>query len=314
MRFSVPLSAPLSVPLSLFALPLAFLAETGGAHAFCGDILATEVLCVTEDAEEIKLCAATHPETGAAAFELHVTPAISDGPIVQLATETPFGMTPGTGGFPWDSYRLTFLHEGGRAVLEVKTPIDGGGAAEAEIGLDLYGRGATPMRSLSCLTPALRAEMDSILDARGIAFNSYRTGPSGRSAPFYQPLKPLTGAAPYGSSACREVGGVLSNEGTDAGQIALYAAPFDAAAILGYIAPAALDHAFECNFENGFSGILWVDPDKGDGTGGYINGLAFEEKLAACAMTPEAWPADMAYLGPCSSAWVKAGNVAGFGG
>ncbi|MBW6418656.1 hypothetical protein [Celeribacter sp. PS-C1] len=291
---------------------LALLSSTAGAHAFCDDILATQVLCVTEEAEEIKLCGAQHPETGAPAFELHVTPQISDGPLTQLAIDTPFDMTPGTGGYPWDSYSLTFLHEGGRAVLNIQTPIDGGGAGDTEIWLELYHRNATPIRTLSCLTPALSAEVADILTAREIALNSFRTGPSRQSAAYYQPRMPLVGAAPYGGAECREVSGVLSNEGTDNGQIVLYAAPFEEAAILGYISPYALENAFECDFDNGFSGIIWTDPEKGDGAGGYMSELDYDAKLEACGLTPEGWPTDVAYLGKCSSAWVREGNVAGF--
>ncbi|WP_417263328.1 hypothetical protein [Celeribacter sp.] len=292
--------------------PLALLSSTAGAHAFCDDILATQVLCVTEEAEEIKLCAAQHPETGAPAFELHVTPQISDGPLTQLAIDTPFDMTPGTGGYPWDSYSLTFLHEGGRAVLNIQTPMDGAGAEEAEIWLDLFDRSVAPARTLSCLTPALSAEVSDILTARDIAFNSFRTGPSGESAAYYQPRMPLVGAGPYGGAECREVSGVISNKGTESGQIALYAAPFEEAAILGYISPYALENAFECDFDNGFSGIIWTDPEKGDGANGYMSELGYDAKLEACGLTPEGWPTDTAYLGKCSSAWVHEGNVAGF--
>lgn len=291
---------------------LALLSSTAGAYAFCDDILATQVLCVTEEAEEIKLCGVQHPETGAPAFELHVTPQISDGPLTQLAIDTPFDMTPGTGGYPWDSYSLTFLHEGGRAVLNIQTPMDGSGAEEAEIWLDLFDRGVAPARTLACLTPALSAEVPDILTARDIAFNSFRTGPSGESAAYYQPRMPLVGATPYGGAECREVSGVISNKGTESGQIALYAAPFEEAAILGYVSPYALENAFECDFDNGFSGIIWTDPEKGDGAGGYMSELGYDAKLEACGLTPEGWSTETAYLGKCSSAWVHEGNVAGF--
>jgi len=141
-----------------------------------------------------------------------------------------------------------------------------------------------------------------------------RTGPSVDSAAFYQPSTPITGATPYGSYDCREVAGVLSSEGTENGQIALYTAPMDEAAILGFAFPSDLGSAFECAYEDGYSGIIWIDPGKGDGAGGYMEQLDYEARLAACAMTPDEWPPNMAYWGKCSSAWVKQGNVAGFGG
>ena len=284
------------------------------ASAFCDDILATQVLCLTEEAEEIKLCASSHPETGAPALELYVTPSISDGPVVQLAAETPFGMTPGTGGYPWDTFEYAFLHEGGRAVLALKMPIGSTDTAEASVWLDLFGRGTAPERTLSCMTPALSAEVQNLMDLRGVSMNTFRTGPSGDSAPYYQPRVPIAGASPYGSYDCREVGAVPANEGTENGQIALYAAPYDDAAILGYAFPEDLGHAFECAYRDGFSGVIWGDPDKGDGAGGYLAELDHDARLAACALTPEDWPADMAYFGKCSSAWIKEANIAGFGG
>ena len=42
--------------------------------------------------------------------------------------------------------------------------------------------------------------------------------------------------------------------------------------------------------------------------------LDYEARLAACSMTPDDWPPNMAYWGKCSSPWVKQGNIAGFGG
>lgn len=284
------------------------------AQAFCDDILATQVLCLTEEAEEIKLCATQHPETGAPALELHVTPQISDGPLTQLTADIPFGMTPGTGGFPWDVHEFTFVHEGGRAALSVKTPIDTNDTATAEIWLDLFSGGSAPDRSLHCMQPALSAEIANLLTLRGVSMNAMRTGPSGDSAAFYQPSKPITGATPHGSYDCREVAGVLSNEGTENGQIALYSAPTSEAAVLGYAFPSDLGSAFECANIDGYSGIIWIDPDKGDGSGGYMTQLDHEARLAACSMTPEDWAPNVAYWGKCSSAWVKQGNVAGFGG
>ncbi|VCU59175.1 hypothetical protein EPIB1_2073 [Tritonibacter mobilis] len=293
---------------------VSLLCSAGMAQAFCDDILATQVLCLTEDADEIKVCSSQHPETGDPVLELHVTPQISDGPIYQLAADVPFGMTPGTGGFPWDVHEFSFLHEGGRAVLSVKTPMDTEDTSDAEIWLDLFGRGTAPDRSLSCMQPALSAEIDNLLALRRVSMNTMRTGPSADSAPFYQPSKPISGATPHGSYNCREVAGVLSNEGTENGQIALFAAPSDEAAILGYAFPSDLGSAFECVSEDGFSGIIWIDPNKGDGAGGYMTQLDYEARLAACSMTADDWPQDRAYWGNCSSAWVKQGNIAGFGG
>ena len=293
---------------------VSLLCSAGMAQAFCDDILATQVLCLTEDADEIKVCTSQHPETGDPVFELHVAPQISDGPIYQLAADVPFGMTPGTGGFPWDVHEFSFLHEGGRAVLSVKTPMDTEDTSDAEIWLDLFGRGTAPDRSLSCMQPALSAEIENLLALRRVSMNTMRTGPSADSAPFYQPSKPISGATPHGSYNCREVAGVLSNEGTENGQIALFAAPSEEAAILGYAFPSDLGSAFECVSEDGFSGIIWVDPDKGDGAGGYMTQLDYEARLAACSMTADDWPQDRAYWGNCSSAWVKQGNIAGFGG
>lgn len=293
---------------------VSLLCSAGMAQAFCDDILATQVLCLTEDADEIKVCSSQHPEIGDPVLELHVTPQIPDGPIYQLAADVPFGMTPGTGGFPWDVHEFSFLHEGGRAVLSVKTPMDTEDTSDAEIWLDLFGRGTAPDRSLSCMQPALSAEIENLLALRRVSMNTMRTGPSADSAPFYQPSKPISGATPHGSYNCREVAGVLSNEGTENGQIALFAAPSDEAAILGYAFPSDLGSAFECVSEDGFSGIIWVDPDKGDGAGGYMTQLDYEARLAACSMTADDWPQDRAYWGNCSSAWVKQGNIAGFGG
>lgn len=293
---------------------VSLLCSAGMAQAFCDDVLATQVLCLTEDADEIKVCSSQHPEIGDPVLELHVTPQISDGPIYQLAADVPFGMTPGTGGFPWDVHEFSFLHEGGRAVLSVKTPMDTEDTSDAEIWLDLFGRGTAPDRSLSCMQPALSAEIENLLALRRVSMNTMRTGPSADSAPFYQPSKPISGATPHGSYNCREVSGVLSNEGTENGQIALFAAPSDEAAILGYAFPSDLGSAFECVSEDGFSGLIWVDPDKGDGAGGYMTQLDYEARLAACSMTADDWPQDRAYWGNCSSAWVKQGNIAGFGG
>lgn len=293
---------------------VSLLCSAGMAEAFCDDILATQVLCLTEDADEIKVCSSQHPEIGDPVLELHVTPQISDGPIYRLAADVPFGMAPGTGGFPWDVHEFSFLHEGGRAVLSVKTPMDTDDTSDAEIWLDLFGRGTAPDRSLSCMQPALSAEIENLLALRRVSMNTMRTGPSADSAPFYQPSKPISGATPHGSYNCREVAGVLSNEGTENGQIALFAAPSDEAAILGYVFPSDLGSAFECVSEDGFSGIIWVDPDKGDGAGGYMTQLDYEARLAACSMTADDWPQDRAYWGNCSSAWVKQGNIAGFGG
>jgi hypothetical protein len=293
---------------------VSLLCSAGMAQAFCDDILATQVLCLTEDADEIKVCSSQHPEIGDPVLELHVTPQISDGPIYRLAADVPFGMAPGTGGFPWDVHEFSFLHEGGRAVLSVKTPMDTDDTSDAEIWLDLFGRGTAPDRSLSCMQPALSAEIENLLALRRVSMNTMRTGPSADSAPFYQPSKPISGATPHGSYNCREVAGVLSNEGTENGQIALFAAPSDEAAILGYAFPSDLGSAFECVSEDGFSGIIWVDPDKGDGAGGYMTQLDYEARLAACSMTADDWPQDRAYWGNCSSAWVKQGNIAGFGG
>jgi len=298
--------------LTIFGVGL--LSSAGVAQAFCDDIMATQVLCLTEEADEIKVCSSQHPETGDPVLELHVTPQISDGPIYRLAADVPFGMTPGTGGFPWDVHEFSFLHEGGRAVLSVKTPMDTDDTSDAEIWLDLFGRGTAPDRSLSCMQPALSAEIEYLLALRRVSMNTMRTGPSADSAPFYQPSKPIPGATPHGSYDCREVAGVLSNEGTENGQIALYAAPSEEAAILGYAFPSDLGSAFECVSEDGYSGIIWIDPNKGDGAGGYMAQLDFEARLAACSMTPDDWPPNMAYWGNCSSAWVKQGNIAGFGG
>lgn len=48
--------------LTTFGISL--LCSAGMSQAFCDDILATQVLCLTEEAEEIKICASQHPETG----------------------------------------------------------------------------------------------------------------------------------------------------------------------------------------------------------------------------------------------------------
>lgn len=298
--------------LTVFGASL--LCSAGMAQAFCDDILATQVLCLTEDADEIKVCASAHPETASPVLELHVTPQISDGPIYQLAADVPFGMVPGTGDFPWDIHEFSFLHEGGRAVLSVKTPMGSTDTADAEIWLDLFGRGTAPNHTLTCLQPALSAELENLLALRRVSMNAMRTGPSVESAAFYQPIQPIAGATPYGSYDCREAAGVLSNEGTENGQIALYAAPTDGAALLGYAFPSDLGSAFECVNEGGFSGIIWIDPDKSDGKGGYLSQQDYEARLAACAMVPDDWPPNMAYWGNCSSAWVKQSNIAGFGG
>ncbi|MEL0438880.1 hypothetical protein [Phycobacter sp. K97] len=304
----------LNVRLLATTFGIGLLWSTIMAQAFCDDILATQVLCLTEDAEEIKVCASSHPETGAPALTLHVTPEIADGPIARLAADIPFSMTPGTGEFPWDIHEFAFVYDRGRAVLSVKTPMDTDDTSSAEVWLDLFGQGTSPSRSLQCIVPALQAEIASLLELRGVAMNEMRTGPSADSAPFYQPTKPITGGTPYGSHDCREVGAVLSNEGTENGQIAFYAAPDADAAILGYAFPSDLGTAFECNYQDGYSGIIWIDPDKGDGANGYIGQLGYEARLSACAMTPEDWPPNMAYWGKCSSAWVKEGNIAGFEG
>lgn len=88
--------------------------------------------------------------------------------------------------------------------------------------------------------------------------------------------------------------------------------PDESAEILGYTYPEDLGDAFECNYENGFSGLIWIDPDKGDGAGDYMGQLDVEARLQACNMTAAGWPAHMVYWGVCSSAWVKDANVAGY--
>ncbi|WP_417271708.1 hypothetical protein [Celeribacter sp.] len=295
-------------------ITIAALLVANQAHAFCDEgILETDVLCVTEEAEEIKLCRTVHPMTEMEMLTLHVAPAISEGPLSEVARDIPFAMTLGTGGYPWDIYGLTFLHEGGRAVLNLRRAIDAVDNSQVEISLDLFGRGSPPQRTLTCMVPALRAEIEALLTARGIAPNDERTGPSADSRPFYIPRQPLPGDTPYGGYACREVGLIESNEGSDAGQIALYTAPFEDAAIMGYVSPYDASGAFECWNENGFSGIVWPDGDKrGDDLP--WSTLDFDARLAACGLNEANWPPNVAYDGKCSSAWVTSGSVAGFGG
>lgn len=194
-------------------LTSALICAGGAAHAFCDDILATQVLCLTEEAEEIKICASKHPVTEAAALTLHAEPGILAGPITRLASEIPLAMTPGTGGFPWDMYDFSFVHGDGRAVVSIKTPMDTDDTSAAEIWLDLFGRGTAPDRSLTCMVPALRAEVDTLLQSRGVAWNRLHTGPSAASAPLFQPEKPITGGDQPGAGHCRPVAAVLSNEG-----------------------------------------------------------------------------------------------------
>ena len=128
------------------------------AAAFCDEgILETDVLCVTEEAEEIKLCRTVHPMTEMEILTLNVDPAISKGPHSEVARDIPFAMTLGTGGYPWDSYGLTFFDEGGHAVLNLRRAIDAVDNSHVGISLDLFGRGAEPQRTLTCMVPALRA-------------------------------------------------------------------------------------------------------------------------------------------------------------
>ena len=284
------------------------------AAAFCDEgILETDVLCVTEEAEEIKLCRTVHPMTEMEILTLNVDPAISKGPHSEVARDIPFAMTLGTGGYPWDSYGLTFFDEGGHAVLNLRRAIDAVDNSHVEISLDLFGRGSEPQRTLTCMVPALRAEIDALLTTRGIAPNGARTGPSADSRPFYIPRQRLPGDTPYGGYACREVGLVESKEGSDAGQIALYTAAFEDAAIMGYLSPYDATGAFECWNENGFSGIVWPDRDKrGDDLPWSM--LDFDARLVACGLNEASWPPNVAYDGKCSSAWVTSGSVAGFGG
>jgi hypothetical protein len=181
------------------------------AAAFCDEgILETDVLCVTEDAEEIKLCRTVHPMTEMEILTLNVDPAISKGPHSEVARDIPFAMTLGTGGYPWDSYGLTFFDESGHAVLNLRRAIDAVDNSHVEISLDLFGRGSEPQRTLTCMVPALRAEIDALLTTRGVAPNGARTGPSADSRPFYIPRQRLPGDTPYGGYACREVGLVES--------------------------------------------------------------------------------------------------------
>lgn len=292
----------------------AALLAAGQAQAFCeAGILQTDVLCLTAEVEEIKLCRTTHPETGGDVLALHVDPAVSDGPMISVVEEIPVSMRLGTGGFPWDSYGLSFLHEGGRATLHLKRGIDAADNEGVEIALSLYGRGAEPQRTLSCLVPPLRAEVDMLLAVRGVAPNAHRTGPSAESLPFYTPRQPIMGDTPHGGYSCREMALTPGNAGSDAGQVALYTAPFDAAAVMGYAAAFEVGGAFECWKENGFSAIVWPDADK-RGDGDPWSMLEFEARMAACGLDAAHWPPNMPYFGNCSSAWDKSVNVSGFGG
>lgn len=178
----------------------------GQAQAFCEEgFFQTDVLCLTEEVEEIKVCRSVHPETETEMLALHVDPAISDGPIVEVAREIPFFMRPGTGGYPWDTYEMAFLHEGGRAMLSLRRAIGAPNNDEVEISLSLFGRGAEPYRTLTCILPPLRAEVETLLASRAVEMNAFRTGPSAQSLPFYTPLQKLPGDAPYGGYTCREV-------------------------------------------------------------------------------------------------------------
>lgn len=175
----------------------AALLAAGQAQAFCDEgILQTDVLCLTEEAEEIKACRTEHPETGGGVLALHVDPAISDGPMVAVVEVIPFSMTLGTGGFPWDTYGLTFFHEGGRATLGLRRAIDATDNDGVEISLTLFDRGAAPQRTMTCMVPALRAEIETLLASRRIEPNTERTGPSAESLPFYAPRKPLPAIRP----------------------------------------------------------------------------------------------------------------------
>lgn len=295
-------------------MTIAAVLAAGQAHAFCDDgVLETDVLCVTEDVEEIKLCRAVHPMTEMAMWTLQVDPAFSEGPLSEVARDIPFAMMLGTGGYPWDSFGLTFLHEGGRAVLNLRRAVDAVDNNQVEISLDLFGRGAEPQRTLTCMVPPLRAEIEALLTARGIEQNDERTGPSADSRPFYIPRQLLPGDTPFGGYACREVGLAESIEGSDGGQVALYTAPFEDAPIMGYVSPRDASGTFECWNENGFSGIVWPDGDKrGDDLPWSM--LDFDARLAACGLNEANWPPNVAYDGKCSSAWVRSWSVAGFGG
>ncbi|MCC1481154.1 HGGxSTG domain-containing protein [Roseibaca sp. Y0-43] len=115
------------------------------AQAFCDEgILQTDVLCLTAEAEEIKVCRTAHPETGGGVLTLYLDPALSEGPMVSVVEEIPFSMTLGTGGYPWDTYGLTFFHEGGRAVLSLRRGIDATDNDDVEITLSLFERGVKP--------------------------------------------------------------------------------------------------------------------------------------------------------------------------
>ena len=292
----------------------AALLAAGQAQAFCDEgVLQTDVLCLTEEVEEIKVCRTVHPETGAEMLALHVDPAISDGPIFEVARDIPFFMQPGTGGYPWDTYGMSFLHEGGRAMLTMRRAIDATNNDDVEFALSLFDRGAEPYRTMTCLVPALRAELEGLFAARGVELNTFRTGPSAESLPFYAPRKPLPGDAPYGGYSCREVGIVISNEGTDGEQVALYTAPNDEAAIMGYAYPYEVSGAFECWAENGYSAIVWPDAEK-RGDGDPWSMLDFDARMATCGLDEANWPPNTPYFGKCSTAWIKAGNVAGMGG
>lgn len=292
----------------------AALLAAGQAQAFCDEgILQTDILCLTEEAEEIKVCRTIDPATEGDVLALHLNPAVSEGPMASPVEEIPFSMMLGTGGYPWDSYGLTFFHEGGRATLSLRRAMDAADNEGVEISLALFGRGAEPERVLTCMVPALMADVETVLESRGIAPNIYRTGPSANSLPFYTPRQPLPGDTPYGGYSCREVELAISGEGTDGDQVAFYTAPNDAAAIMGYAAPYEVSGAFECWAENGFSAIVWPDADK-RGDGDPWSMLDFDARLAACGLDEANWPANTPYFGKCSSAWVKAGNVAGMGG
>lgn len=289
----------------------AALLAAGQAQAFCDEgVLETDVLCLTEEAEEIKVCRTVHPETETEMLALHVDPAISDGPIVEVARDIPFFMQPGAGGYPWDTYGLTFLHEGGRAMLTMRRAIDAANNDDVEFALSLFDRGAEPLRTMTCMVPALRAELEGLFASRGVEMNAFRTGPSAESRPFYVPRQAVPGDSPHGGYSCREVGLTLSNEGTDDGQIALYTVPNDEAAVMGYAAPYEVSGAFECWAENGFSAIVWPDAEK-RGDGDPWSMLDFDARMAACGLNEASWPPNSPYFGKCSSAWIKAGNVVG---
>lgn len=289
----------------------AALLTAGQAHAFCDEgILQTDVLCLTEEADEIKVCRTVDPATEGDVLTLHLNPAVSEGPMTSNVEEIPFSMMLGTGGFPWDTYGMTFFHEGGRATLTLRRAIDASDNSGVEISLDLYSRGASPDRTLTCMVPALSAEIETLLEARGIEPNSYRTGPSASSLPFYTPRQPLMGDTPFGGYSCREIELTISNEGTADGQIALHTAPFEDAAIMGFISPNEVSGAFECWVENGYSAIVWPDADKRD-DGNPWSMLDFDARMEACGLDEAHWPPNMPYFGRCSTAWVSAGNVVG---